>query len=78
MACNCNKAKTPPKGMKASTASAQPAPPPPSQPRPDAPKGATQSFALFVGSSRIEDYGSRLEADAARVRLGQGRVVPVA
>lgn len=39
--------------------------------------GQVQSFQLVMEGGRTQVFGSRLEADAARVRAGgRGRVVP--
>jgi hypothetical protein len=37
-------------------------------------KGVTQAFSLTLPSGRVQSFGSRLEADAARVRAGGGTV----
>lgn len=57
--CNCGK-----------SASSKPAPPAP----PEAEKGTTQQFALEAPSGSRTFYGSRLEANAARIRSGSGIV----
>jgi hypothetical protein len=37
-------------------------------------KGVTQAFTLTTPAGRMQSFGSRLEADAARVRAGGGTV----
>lgn len=63
--CNC--------GKKKNTETQSPPPPPP----PSGLTGRTQTFAYVPPSGNAMTFGSRLEADAARVRAGRvGRVVP--
>jgi len=65
--CNCNKGKTPP-----------PPPPPPEQPAVVASGTAkTQSFAFQPPTGARRTFGSMLEAQAARVRAGGGRITSV-
>lgn len=40
------------------------------------PVGATQSFTLRTGDGRTQSFGSKLEADAARIRAGGGQIQP--
>lgn len=64
--CNCGK-KTPP----------PPPPPPPTTPAQDQLASRAQTFSYQPPSGKIQTFGSRLEADAARVRAGRvGRVIP--
>jgi hypothetical protein len=67
MGCNCGKNKRQPTGA-ATTAAAPPTPPP--APTPPPTTGRTQRFTLTSGSGRTQSFGSKLEADAARVRSG--------
>lgn len=45
------------------------------KPKPTKQSGSTQTFSLRMDDGRVFSFGSRLEADAARVRQGSGRVV---
>lgn len=76
--CNCSKRKVTP-----------PPPPPAQAAAPAAPvektavavtasgTGARQSFSLTTPDRRVQTFGSRLEAEAARVRAGgTGMIVP--
>lgn len=74
--CNCNKGAQTPAGQ-------QPAPAQPSGPTAESQaaatanaRGVTQSFALQTSTGQRLVYGSRLEAEAARVRAGGGTIVP--
>jgi hypothetical protein len=82
--CNCGKTRKPlgPSTKDAVTTAPEPTmPPPPRKPRATTPgslgavRGTTQSFALVTTDGRTQSFGSRLEAEAARVRAGSGRVV---
>lgn len=78
MACNCGSKAKSMAAKSAGTGSPTPAPDPA---RPTgstasgASKGSTQSFTL-TASGRTQSFGSRLEAEAARVRLGNGVIAP--
>lgn len=61
MGCNCNKGKSQRK-----TGTEQ-----------DTSQGTTQSFALDRRDGSTERFGSRLEAEAARIRAGGGQVRPL-
>jgi hypothetical protein len=70
MACGCQKPKQSPYGT---------VPPRDPEPAPEPPKdaGRTQSFKLDMDSGRSLRFGSKLEAEAARVRNGgRGTVRP--
>jgi hypothetical protein len=70
MGCNCGK-RTPPTGSNTPATAPTPPPVPVHTPAP-----ATQSFVLTDGA-HTQTFGSRLEADAERVRRGGGSVRPV-
>jgi len=69
--CNCGKNRVKPLGpSKAQKASGTPKKGNPVQPA----KGRTQSFTLQARDGSTTVYGSRLEAEAARVRRGGGSI----
>lgn len=88
MGCACNKNSTPPTGstaartaaaaaqQAAADAAARASNPSVSSIGPTAPlQGRTQSFALRTSDGRTQSFGSRLEAQAARLRTG-GEILP--
>lgn len=80
MACNCRKKGTPPTGSGVSRAQQQAqrggasTPPTGTPPKTSANSGAVQQFVLTTSSGRTMSFGSRLEANAARVREGGGTI----
>jgi len=81
--CNCGKAKRPlaptkPQPNPATSANMPVPPPNGQQTTPPPTSGTTQSFALTSPDSRVQTFGSMLEAQAARVRGGgSGRISTV-
>lgn len=71
MGCGCNKKTRPLGPSKSQKASAAPKKGNPVKPA----KGRTQSFTLQARDGSRTVYGSRLEAEAARVRKGGGTVI---
>lgn len=72
MACGCNKNSTPPAGA------ARPDPSGNStQGIPQPVQRVTQQYELTTHNGSKESFGSRLEANAARVRAGGGSIRPV-
>ena len=64
MPCNCNK-----RGA-ARPRTFRPQNPPKTEQKPKDEKGTTQNFSLVQRDGSQETFGSRLEAEAARVRRG--------
>lgn len=88
MGCGCGRSATPPTGSQApaqaasstparvaSAASAAPAGSSTPVPVPGSnTSGATESYALTTRDGKTQRFGSKLEADAERVRRGGGSV----
>lgn len=72
--CNCG-GKTRPMGSK--SAQNRPAPATTNKTTQPPAKGQTQSFVFTSPDNQNHKYGSRLEAEAARARMGGGSVKPV-
>ena len=74
MGCNCNKQPTYPTGWRPVSRSQQ------EQQRNGTPTvdeaAKPASFTLLTASGERQVFGSRLEAEAARVRLGAGSILP--
>lgn len=76
MGCNCNKRK--PVGPRTSNQNLVDDPTKarmrqPARPTPP-PSGETQTFTLSTSDGRTQTFGSRLEAEAERIRRGGGSI----
>lgn len=85
MGCNCSKNKAQPTGFARPSTATQDAtraaagiqtPQPQASGTDTSTKGATESFTLQDRNGRTQSFGSKLEANAARVRAGGGTIRP--